>query len=111
MYEGFRLKAVTDAPSPTAIVALDEPTFKCTVEPILIRDCSYQACHGNAGFALRVYSIGKLRATEPATLDELTAPLTVDERHANFQSAVAFTYGGVSSADNLLIRKPLPSLG
>jgi hypothetical protein len=101
--------ALNDSPDPQAIVALDEPTFRCTVEPILIRDCSYTACHGNAGFALRVYSIGKLRATTPATLDDLVAPLTTDERHANFQSAVAFTYGHVATSDNWLIRKPLPS--
>jgi hypothetical protein len=101
--------ALNDTPDPSAIVGLDETTFRCTVEPILIRDCSYTACHGNAGFALRVYSVGKLRASTPATLDDQVAPLTTDERHANYQSAVAFTYGNVTPAENWLIRKPLPA--
>lgn len=55
---------------------LDEAVFRCNVQPILARQCSYNACHGNPGSALRVYSPGKLRATTPANIDEAIAPLT-----------------------------------
>jgi hypothetical protein len=101
--------AVIEEPAPTAIPLLDEVKFRCRVEPILIRDCSYLACHGNAQFPLRVYSVGKLRAGDTSTLEARTAPLTDAERHANFLSAGAFAFGGVAPDDNLLLRKPMPS--
>ena len=72
---------------------LDETVFRCNVEPILARQCSYTACHGNPGSPLRVYSPGKLRANPPATIDEAIAPLSEAERHANFESAAGFKYG------------------
>jgi hypothetical protein len=93
----------------SSIAELDEMVFRCAVEPILIRSCSYLACHGNPGFPLRVYSIGKLRSVAPRSLSELIQPLTPEERNANFRSAVAFTYGGVRPDDNLLLRKVLPA--
>ncbi|HEY4243220.1 MAG TPA: hypothetical protein VGM88_25585 [Kofleriaceae bacterium] len=97
---------VANAPAPDPTAALSEPVFHCRVEPILVKQCSYVACHGNAGAALRVYSPGKLRATPAATLDDQIAPLTADEDHANFLSAAAFS-ADTSPADNWLIRKPL----
>jgi len=84
---------------------LDEGVFKCNVEPILVRQCSYNGCHGNANSALRVYSPGKLRATKPADIDAAIAPLTDAERHANFESASGFA--SLAAADNFLLRKPL----
>jgi hypothetical protein len=94
--------AVTDP-----ALALSEPVFRCKVEPILIRQCSYNACHGIAGTALRVYSPGKLRATPANTIDELIAALTDAEHHANFESAAGFSFGLTSVDDNFLLRKPL----
>jgi hypothetical protein len=94
---------------PAAVPSLDETKFHCHVEPLLIRDCSYLACHGNAGFPLRIYSVGKLRAGDASTLEARTAPLTDAERHANFLSAAAFAFGGVAPDDNLLLRKPMPT--
>jgi hypothetical protein len=100
---------VANEPAPDAIAALSEPGFRCTVEPILARDCSYTGCHGNAGFALRVYSAGKLRAGAMDTLDARIAPLTEAEHHGNFLSASAFSYGDVAPDDDWLIRKGLPT--
>lgn len=100
--------AVENQPDPGAITELDEASFQCAVEPTLIRDCSYSACHGNAGFPLRVYSIGKLRAGDMTTLTARIAPLTDAEHHANYLSARAFDYGGVAPEDNELLRKVLP---
>ena len=94
------------APEPSA--ALSEPVFRCNVEPILARQCSYNACHGNAGSALRVYTPGKLRAAVAADIDAAIAPLTEAEHHANFESASGFSFGLESVDDNLLLRKPLP---
>jgi hypothetical protein len=100
---------VDNEPAPDQIDALDEAAFRCTVEPILIRDCGYLACHGQAGAPLRLYSIGKLRLGPSTTLGERTAPLTAAERHLNFLSAQAFAWAGTAADDNWLVEKPMPS--
>ena len=100
---------VQNSPAPDPAASLSESVFDCSVQPILIRQCSYTACHGIAGTALRVYSPGKLRAAPAATIDALGAALTMDEQHANFESAAAFTFDTMSVDDNWLLRKPLPS--
>src|SRR5450432_2332661 len=69
---------------------LNEPAFRCKVEPILVQQCSYYACHGIADSALRVYSVGKLRATPPADSFATATPPTEGEQHANFTSAAGF---------------------
>jgi len=86
---------------------LDETVFRCNVEPILARQCSYTGCHGVQQSALRVYSPGKLRATPAATLDDAIMPLSDGERHANFESAAGFAT--LAPGDNFLLRKPLAS--
>ena len=84
---------------------LDETVFRCTVEPVLARQCSYTGCHGIAGSALRVYAPGKLRAAPPVDIDAAIAPLTEAEHHANFESAAGFA--AQQPGDNHLLRKPL----
>jgi hypothetical protein len=96
-------------PDPSGVASLDESIFKCQIEPMLIRDCSYIACHGEATFPLRIYSVGKLRLGVSTDQTSRTLPLTPDEEHANFLSASGFAWNGVAPFDNLLIRKPLPT--
>ena len=100
---------VENAPAPGLVAALDEPVFRCRIEPILVRDCGYLACHGQAGSPLRLYSMGKLRLGDSSTLAARTAPITDAERHLNFLSAQAFAVAGVDPEDSWLVRKPLPS--
>lgn len=100
---------VDNPPVDDPSVGLDESVFRCSVEPILVRQCSYNACHGTALAALRVYSPGKLREKVPATLDAQTAVLTESEHHANFLAAAGFSFGTASVDDNFLLRKPLPA--
>lgn len=95
------------APDPSA--TLQETVFRCNVEPILARQCSFNACHGNAGSALRIYTPGKLRASPPTKLDDAILPLTDPEHHANFRSAAGFAFATATVDDNWLLRKPLPS--
>src|SRR5512140_3811217 len=99
---------VTNEPAPPA-TALDEPLFKSSVEKILVTQCSFVACHGNAGAALRVYAPGILRAADPGSLVDSQAPLTAAEEHANYLSASGFAQSAATPADNWLLRKPLPS--
>jgi len=101
--------SVAESPATDPTTSLDETVFKCNVEPILVRQCSYNACHGNAGSALRVYSPGKLRAAPPANVDDEDAPVTDPEHHANFLSAAGLSFGVTSTDDNWLLRKPLPA--
>jgi hypothetical protein len=101
--------SVTNATVSSPATTLDETVFACSVEPILARQCSYNACHGQALTALRVYTPGKLRATPPPDLDTAIMPLTQAEHDANFQSAAGFSYGITSVDDNFLLRKPLPA--
>ncbi|MEO6773486.1 MAG: hypothetical protein ABI467_10765 [Kofleriaceae bacterium] len=100
---------VANAPATDPATTLNETVFRCAAEPVLITQCSFNACHGKADSALRVYSLGKLR-TPPAT-DSITAsaPLTEAEQHANFLSAAGFATFGVAAADNWLLKKPLPA--
>jgi hypothetical protein len=101
--------AVENAPAPELVQTLDEPFFHCAVEPILLRECAYNGCHGQASAPLRLYSLGKLRLGPSATLADRTVPLTDAERHLNYLGAQAFDFGGVAPEDNLLLRKPMPS--
>jgi hypothetical protein len=101
---------VQQASTPLAVAMLDRAAFDRCIAPMLIRNCSFTACHGNEGFALRVYSVGKLRAPGTANTQEArTLPLSQAENDANYQSAVAFTYGLPAPEDDWLVRKPLPA--
>jgi len=100
---------VANAPAADPSAHLDETVFRCSVQPILARQCSYMACHGQAGTALRVYTLGKLRQTPPQNIDDATAPLTDAEQHANFLSASGFAATAPTADDNWLLRKPLPA--
>lgn len=86
---------VTTAP-PAQVLDYDE--FVCNVEPVLIRRCSYLACHGNVDHALRLYSPGKLRLGGDGSRRQRDALLSADEVERNFDSAVGTVYAA-SAAD------------
>ena len=67
---------VENGPIPDPTTGLDETAFRAKVEPILVKQCSYNACHGNTGSALRIYAPGTLRQLAYPTIDETMAPLT-----------------------------------
>ncbi|MFT3693707.1 MAG: hypothetical protein QM831_11240 [Kofleriaceae bacterium] len=100
---------VTNAPATDPSTTLSETVFVCDVQPVLITQCSFNACHGKTDSALRVFSLGKLRAKTAMDQTAANAPLTTDETHANFLSASAFAAYGISPDDNFLLRKPLPA--
>ena len=106
---GAACETVTNDSASNPALTLDEAVFRCKVEPILARQCSFNACHGNAGSPLRIYTPGKLRAAPPADIDAAIAPLTDAEHHANFLSAAGFNFNIAAVDDNWLLRKPLPS--
>jgi hypothetical protein len=67
---------------------LDYNYFICDAQPVLIRRCSYFACHGNPQHAFRLYSPGKLRLTDDGTRNTRDSQLSSDEVQANYQSAM-----------------------
>jgi hypothetical protein len=98
---------VVNEAAPNPADSLDEGVFVCKVQPVLVRQCSYLACHGNPGTALRVYSPGKLRAIPPANADDANAKITAAEQHANYLSAAGFSFDTPPDS-NWLLLKPLP---
>lgn len=78
--------------------------FESTVYPVLIRDCAFYACHGNAERFFRVYGPGRLRIS-----DELEAydPATPAEIHHTYERARSMLQGVRGVEDSLLLRKPL----
>ncbi len=107
---GLAACAGPDNPSqPDPASQLDAMRFRCKVEPILARNCSYTGCHGNAAFPFRIYSAGKLRDHQAANIDELIMPLSAAEHTANFEPAAGFAFEGVRPDDNLLLKKNIPA--
>jgi hypothetical protein len=95
--------------------ALDYNEFVCNVQPTLIRRCSYLACHGNADHALRIYSPGKLRLTNPTTRNDRDASLSQNEVQLNFTATLGILAATTADdrrtppniANVLLLSKPL----
>ena len=65
-----------DAPE-LVLSQADFPTFQSQVYPVLLRDCSFDACHGSSERFFQVYGPGRARLapmTDPlteATMDEI----------------------------------------
>jgi hypothetical protein len=89
---------------------LDYNQFVCRVQPILIRRCSFLACHGNPDHALRVYSPGKLRIGDISTRALRDGSLTSDEVEYNFQSASGLIYLSSAAARSGPIVSQVPLL-
>ncbi len=77
-----------------AAQSYDYNAFVCGAMPVLVRHCSYLACHGDPRHAFRVYSPGKLRGFDVASRSDRDAPLTADEVQANFDSASGVLLAG-----------------
>ena len=90
---------------------LDYNQFVCTVEPVLIRRCSYLACHGNADHALRLYSPGKLRQTDDGTREGRDARLTAAEVELNFESVSGLLYAASATERTQADVQHIPLLG
>ena len=76
---------------------LDYNQFVCSVEPVLIRRCSYLACHGSVDHALRLYSPGKLRQDDPGTRNGRDGVLTDSEVELNFQSVSGLLFDATAT--------------
>lgn len=87
------------APAP-----LDEPFFRCRVQPVLTQSCAAFACHGDARRFLRVFARNRLRLG--GTEADRNAFLSEGERGHNYAAASALVVPGRPD-ESLLLRKPL----
>lgn len=85
--------------------ALDEPYFRCKVQPILSKSCSMFACHGTSDRYFRLYARNRLRYGI-ASEAKRNSFLNAQERQLNYDAARAFI--DLNVVDNsLLLKKPL----
>jgi hypothetical protein len=78
--------------------------FEAEVYPILLRDCSFPACHGNTDRFFRVHGPGRTRL-DPETLP-YDAPTTA-EIDATFDRTRSMLAAVPDPRESLLLRKPL----
>ena len=90
---------------------LDYNQFVCSAMPVLVRRCSYLACHGNPNHAFRVYSPGKLRMTSDGTRATRDQGLTQAEVDYNFESAVGMVVAASPAQRNPPDITRIPLLG
>lgn len=86
------------------VATLDEPFFRCRVQPVLTKNCSAFACHGDAKRYFRVYARNRLRLGGNEA--ERNALLRDTERAFNFASASGFV-DQAHADESLLVKKPL----
>jgi hypothetical protein len=86
------------------LVDLDEPYFRCHVQPVLTKSCSAFVCHGDARRFFNVFARNRLRMQ--GTEKDRNAPLSDKERAANFEAARAFV-DSASPDSSWLFVKPL----
>ena len=86
------------------LAELDEPFFRCRVQPVLTKNCAALLCHGDDRRFLRLYARNRLRLG--GTEAERNALLRDSERAFNFASARGFVEPG-SVEQSLLLQKPL----
>jgi hypothetical protein len=83
---------------------LDEPFFRCRVQPVLTQSCAAFACHGDGRRFFRVFARNRLRLG--GTEADRNAFLNEGERGYNYASASALVVPGRPD-ESLLLRKPL----
>lgn len=93
-----------NGPAPQPEAELDEAFFRCRVQPILTKNCSNFACHGDGARPFVIFARNRLRlgGTEP----DRNAFLGDDERTFNFHSAAAMV-DAERPDESPLLMKPL----
>lgn len=98
------LACAVDNPA-VAPAALDEPMFRCRVEPVLVERCAFPACHGAPDRPFRLFGPSRARLDPAAQAHD--APLSGAEHDANLTSALAFATPAPGYDEALLVEKPL----
>lgn len=108
--------AIDNEPAP--LPNLSRAAFACAIQPILARECSMPACHGNPKRRLQVLAAGRMRlAGEVAKARAMQTaadreagyypPLTELEISYNFAQARSMVVAGQPTAECPLLNRPL----
>ncbi len=97
----------SDLDAPATRATLDEPFFRCKVQPILTKNCSMHACHGDGTRFFRQYARNRLRQGIAGEA-ERNVKLSDRERRFNYEAARAFVDAN-DVAESLLLKKTLSS--
>ena len=87
-----------------SVAALDEPYFRCRVQPVMAKSCAAFACHGDGRRYFRVYARNRLRLGGDESARN--ARMSDDEYAANFASARALV-DATDPIASFLVMKPL----
>jgi hypothetical protein len=90
--------------APAGAVDLDEPFFRCEVQPVLTKSCSTFKCHGDARRYFKIFARNRLRFGGGE--EERNATMREVERGFNFESARAFVDADFPE-ESLLLLEPL----
>jgi hypothetical protein len=89
------------------VLALPNPDlmiFQETAYPLLLRDCGFPACHGDARRFFRVFGPGRTRLVPTMAADE---PLTAEEITESYARTISMLITDENLSDSWLLRKPL----
>lgn len=92
-----------DAPA-LRVPAPDANQFALEVYPILLRDCGFPACHGDARRFFRVFGPGRTRLSPELLPGD---PASDEEIQQSYDRARSMLSGEKSVAASALLRKPL----
>ena len=83
---------------------VDRGRFEREVYPVLLRDCSFPACHGDSDRFFRVFGPGRTRLDPRTPIYEAASDEEID---AAFDRSRSMLVGASEPADAWLVRKPL----
>ncbi len=106
---GALASCLGDANAPRDAEPLDEAFFRCQVQPVLTRNCSMFACHGNARRFFVLFGRNRLRLGGTEAMRG--SFLTDAERERNFAAASAMVVPGHPELSPLVMKPLDPSAG
>lgn len=83
---------------------VDRARFEREVYPVLLRDCSFPACHGDSDRFFRVFGPGRTRLDPRTPIYEAPSDEEID---AAFDRSRSMLVGASEPSDAWLVRKPL----
>ena len=87
-----------------SVPAADMETFREEAYPVLLRDCGFNACHGDARRFLLIYGPNRARLNPLTHHDEPAEPLEVE---ITYQRALSMLASDGAVTRSLLLTKPL----
>lgn len=86
----------------------DFEQFRTEIYPLLLRDCGFNACHGDGHRYYQVFGPGRMRIDEAMDLFE---PATEEEIEVSYERARAMLLTRDDVLDSPLLRKPVEGGG